>query len=296
MTPLARLLAAGTLLLLWGALPSEGQGVGWAITRSVVDKNNAEKPAQLQLTMPDEGEDSYAVDGALSLLFPPVLLTNKLEEWTGALWESALTAEYHRNNQTDKEQDTLVGSFTVLGVVGDLAEGNWTLFPRLSLKYKSDEVKNTKSGLLVADLMPALKRPRIGREFGPAQLRFLFQPSVGTELERVFEAKDDEPTGTVVRAFGDADLRIFPLANTFDERLEFYVYGKYWNDISESGSLDDRDDGHELVRAGVTVYFDNEKRFGLGFDRVNGENPTEGLPDQTYDQISFKVKITVGQE
>jgi len=236
------------------------------------------------MTLPEEGNDSYAIDIGLSALPPGMLLEN-------SLWDFAVTGEYHRNTQINKEQDSLIISMSALGVLGDITTQPWSILPQTSLKYKNDEVKNTDSILISLDTSAVYLPLELGKIIGPDQLGFLWQPRIGLEYENIFEAKDEGPTGNIIRGYGFMDIALFPLRSELKERLELSIIAKAWYDVSKSTKLDNGDDTHNLIEYSVTYYFDENKHFALSLSHIDGENPTTGFQEQKFSQISLKTKF-----
>jgi hypothetical protein len=264
-------------------LASAAEPWRFSLRRSLVDKNQISKPASLQFTIPDEGESSYSADLGVSLS----------RSFLGSsLWSFALGGEYHRNNQSDEEQDTLIGSLALLGQVGELGGGSevaW--FPGASVSFKRDGVKGTKSVVPAVDLTLAGSALRVGSVLGPENFGFLWQPKVGFEYEDVISAENDGPTGHVGRAFLQVELGIYPGFKALGARLEVVPSFKVWDDVVESKALDSGKDRHQLKKVDVNYFLDTAKQVAIGYSLVDGEDPSEGLPDQKYQQIALKVKL-----
>lgn len=254
------------------------------LRRSVIDKNVLAKPAQFEMLSPEKGDNSYVIDVGLNVLPPSQLIGN-------SLWDFALTGEYHRNTQTEKEQNSLIMSMSILGIVGEENKQPCVILPQASLKYKYNKIENSNSIILSFDTSFLYLPLKLGRIIGWEQLGFLWQPRIGLKYENIFEAKNDGPTGSITEGYGFLDIAIFPLRARFDERLEISSAGKAWRDIYKSSEFESDSDSYYLMEYSVIYYLDEDKHYALSLSYVDGENPTTGFQKQKYSQASFKVKF-----
>lgn len=261
---------------------------GLHVTRSLTDKNVASKPAQLQVTMPKDQDRSYAVDFGLGYTHT----TSKTERRQTDL---TLGAEYHRNTLADKKQDTTLVSLALEKQLGNFVPDKGTpddtvYFPTLAAKYKKDRIKGTQSIMPILSATLASKPLRIGTVNG-SSVGWIWQPTLGTEWERVYRAANNAPTGSTGRLWGSLDLDVFPLFRRSGSQLDLALTGRIWYDASQSRALDTGRDRHYLRKATLTYFIDKDQHFGIGLDRVSGENPSEGQPNQHYTQLSLKLKL-----
>jgi hypothetical protein len=258
----------------------------WSLQQHSHDKNLVTKPAIIQYTNPDEGDSSYAVHAALK----GTLIPEK------GNWEYNIATEWHKNTLTSKEQDTRSLSLSAEGSWGDIMRG-WGIIPDLSLAYKNDSVNNAESSLVIAETGYIYGKAGLNKLIGPSQLKWYWSPVAAIEDEYIFEAKDNGPTGNVIRLFGKATLEIFPFFSKLDNgRLSLYASYSYWYDLSEDSEIDNGDDSHDLVKCGLSWRLtqepkDNEKNVAvfLSLERVDGENPRTNRPNQEYTMVSIGV-------
>ena len=277
-------LRAPAVLALAGFLAASAAGAGdwkYSLHRSLADRNGITLPASLQVTFPEEGGTSYAVD--LGASANRTFLRHEL-------WTFAVGGEVHRNNQSLRKQDLESGAVALLGQIGDLVEDAAVWFPQLSLSFRRDGVRGTKSLVPAATLTGAGTPLQIGRVLGPPNLGIEWQPRVGLELQDVLSASAGRSTGHVGRAFGNATVAVYPGFQKLGARLEIVSAVTAWQDVAKSSAFDDHRDHHVLRTVSANYYFDPDKHFALGFSWLDGENPSEGLPDQRYKQIAFKVQ------
>jgi len=270
------------LLLASCSLPVMGQDASsWEVhlQQSISDKNSATKPAAFQLTFPGKGENSYAVDLGLTALRP--------SDFGRAQWDWGVAAEYHHNTLLDRKQDTREIGFTALGEYGDPATIAW--LPQVIAKYKYDGVKSTGSLVPSASMTLTNFASAIGFAKGGPGFKFFWQPTLGVELEDGVKAPSAKPTGQVSRAFGHLEAALYPAAELLKNRLEIVPGVTLWQDFAKSKQLGIARDRHVLRTISVNYYLGSDQMFSLGLDYVNGEDPSQGLPEQRYTRIAFKV-------
>jgi hypothetical protein len=276
-------LRAPAFLALAGLLASSAAGAGdwkFSLRRSLVDRNAILLPASLQITLPEGGASSYAVDLGASVS----------RTFLGSdLWTFVAGGEVHRNNQSLRQQDLTSGSLALQGQIGE-AEGSATAwFPQLTMSFRRDGVFSTKSLVPAASLTAAGSPLRIGRVLGPPNLGILWQPRVGLEYQDVVSAPAGQSTGHVGRAIGNVAVAVYPGFQKLGARLEIVSSLTASRDVAKSSALDTGRDNHVLRSVAVNYFLDTDKHYALGFSWVDGENPSEGLREQRYKQIAFKV-------
>ncbi|MCP4746382.1 MAG: hypothetical protein GY874_09620 [Desulfobacteraceae bacterium] len=276
--------SCAAVLILFFATYAYAEPWNYYLRRSAINKSTLEKPAQFQITLPEDNEDSYAIDLGLSALSPSIL-------YKESLWEFALTGEYHRNTQIEKKQEVLLLGASTLGVIGDITEQPWSILPKSSIDFKHDEISDSESILISLNSSVVYLPFWIGKITGTNLLGFLWQPLIGLEYENIFEAKDDAPTGDILRGYAFFDIAVYPLRTLIQERLELSVIAKVWHDLHESSDLDGDNDSYDLIEYSATYYLDENKHYALALCHFDGENPTTGFQQQKFTQVSFKMKF-----
>lgn len=275
----------GTLTLIISADFAESKNTyEWSLQQHSRDKNLTNKPAIIQYTNPDSGDSSYAIHASLQ----GTLIPEK------GNWEYSIATEWHKNTLTKKEQDTQSLSLSAEGSWGDITKG-WAIIPDMSLAYKKDRINDTESSLLILETGYIYGKAGINKLIGFSQLQWYWSPVLALEEEYVFEAKDNGPTGNIIRAFGQLTVQIYPWFKSLDNgRLSMYASYSYWQDLSEDSEIDDGNDNHDLIKYGLSWRLTkklkpNEKKIAvfLSLDRVDGENPRTNQPDQKYTMISI---------
>jgi hypothetical protein len=276
-------LRASAVLALAGLLASSAAVAGdwkFSLRRSLVDRNAILLPASLQITLPEDGASSYAVDIGASVS----------RTFLGSdLWTFVAGGEVHRNNQSLRQQDLTSGSLALLGQIGELGGSATAWFPQLTMSFRRDGVFGTKSLVPAASLTAAGSPLRIGRVLGPPNLGILWQPWVGLEYQDVVSAPTGQSTGHVGRAFGNVAVAVYPGFQSLGARLEIVSSITASRDVAKSSVFDTGRDNHVLRTVAVNYFFDPDKHYALGFSWINGENPSEGLREQRFKQIAFKV-------
>jgi len=271
------------VLALAGLLASSAAGAGdwkFSLRRTLVDRNAIGLPASLQITLPEDGANSYAVDLGVSVSHTFL---------RSALWTFVAGGEVHRNNQALRAQNLTSGSLALQGQVGEALGKATAWFPQLSLSFRRDGVFGTQSLVPAASLTAAGSPLRIGRVLGPPNLGILWQPRVGLELQDILRSPDGQSTGHVGRAFGNVAVAVYPGFQKLGARLEIVASITGSRDVAKSNAFDTGRDNHVLRTVAVNYFLDTDKHYALGFSWINGENPSEGLREQRYKQIAFKV-------
>jgi hypothetical protein len=264
------------------AVDAYSEPVSFKLRRTLLDKNTIEKPAQFQLTWPDNGDASYTVDAGINVSFSAALNGD-------TLWEPIAAVEYHRNNQIAKEQNTIIGSLSLLGVIGDISTSDTAWLPQFTIKYKSDEVRNSKSFVGTADISLVNKTLPIGKIFGSDDIGFIWQPRAGLEYENIFDANSGSNTGNILRGTGSLEFAVYPARKALDQRLELAASYQYWNDLSRSSALNNGDTGHTLFRCSAKYFLNQNRNYAIALEHLDGENPVENLVKQRYNQFAFQV-------
>lgn len=253
------------------------------VAQSLKDKNVAGKPAIVQVTIPEDEDTTYAVDAGVGY-------SQTVSDSDRQQTDLTVGGEYHKNTVTDEPSDSTVVAVRFDQIWGDPATDSF--LPGYGVNFKKDKIKKTESLVPTVDFTLTSKKFGIGRVIGrDGPVGFEWQPSLGAELEQIIEAGDDKPTGRVGRGWVSLDTNLYPLWFAIKGRLQLAASLRVWQDFAESERLDDGNDQHYLRTYSVNYFFDEEQRFGIGVDRVSGENPSEGEPEQHYTQIAFKIHL-----
>jgi hypothetical protein len=257
------------------------------ISQSLTDKNVASKPAHIQVTIPKDGDRTYVVDAGVGYT-----RTVKVNQDKDRQTDLTFGGEYHRSTVTDDQKDSTIASVRVDQLWGDITKDDPITFPGLGINFKKDRVKKTESMVPAMDITWRSERLWIGDVIGrDGPVAFEWQPTFGTEVEFITKAEADNPTGKVGRAWGSLDANLYPAWGAIRSRLQIAGTLRLWQDYAESERIDTGRDRHYLRKLSLNYFFDDENRFGIGVDRVSGENPSEGEPIQHYTQIAFKVHL-----
>jgi len=258
------------------------------VAQSLTDKNVAGKPARIQVTIPENGDRVYSVDAGVGYTHTVSVNLEKNRQT-----DLTFGGEYHRNTATDKPKDSTIVALRLDQIRGDIAEHDDPIvFPGIGINFKKDRVKGTESIVPSVDITWRSIRFRIGDVIGrDGPVGFEWQPTFGTEIEFVNKADANNPTGRIGRAWGSLDANLYPAWGAIRSRLQLAGTLRLWQDYAKSSRIDTGRDRHYLRKLSLNYFFDEENRFGIGVDRVSGENPSEGEPEQRYTQVSFKVHL-----
>jgi hypothetical protein len=292
------------------------------IKQSFADKNGATKPAQFSITWPEEGEKTAQVDLGVNVSF--ILADYDRDEYT----ELTVTGERHYNNTVDKEQDSILGTVALLRTfnVGETRTGEWELYPQLKATYKNDRTKGTDSFIGAALLELEWLAPwgvdgcsgskdrrgwdkfRLGSDLIThcnanhiEDFAIQITPQLGVQYEDVYDAPEEEPTGSTWRNFGSVSVNMYPWwgrlnNNDRQQAVVLTTSYSYWGDFSEDAAIDTDTDTHTLFKASVAYYFiysqEEGLSAGLALEYVDGEDPEKGFVEQSYTKLGLVAGYT----
>ena len=266
------------------------------------------RPAQFVFVAPSKGDSTIAADLAAVGTFSIPLKAADSEIQLGP------TIEYHRNTAPKKEQDSLRTGGALSAIIGDIAEDG--VLPAHSLQlsptYLRDNEKDEESFLATFDYIPIanLRYFPVGRIRGIAgsdpktetwdwrYLRVRWLPVVGFDFQDVLRTNTPKdptvakaPTGSELRLYASLSIGLYPFAEALDSQLELQVSRDQWFGVYETNGVHPGDDTRGLFQTSLTYFLDSEQRIGVAVSYVDGQNPRQGKPDQTYWQLSLKGRL-----
>jgi len=252
----------------------------FSVRESADDKNKTDKPASFFVQWPDGGEKVYSLDLAVS--------GNVL--YNSSRWSLEPTVELHRKSDIEKPQDTRLYGAKASGIFGDplrLAH-----YVGVSVQRKENRIKHQRGLQAGINYLPLVPGLAMGASRGSNSIRISWQPAVALEREDVQKAPADAPTGAVSRLFVGVDLYLYPLFDLMGSRLELLGTLKHWSELSRAASLGGEADSSIMLRKLVLTWFvDGDRHLGLGLDRVDGVDVTQGLEEQRYWQLAVKLRF-----
>ena len=263
------------------------------VRKSSYDKNQFSDPAMISLTDPNGADNSYAIDFGISFL---------PEEWSGPKYIISPMIEYHKNNTIEKEQDVLragISGSYLFGALTNYSEGNVSASLALSadgnLDIKRDHVKDTKSWEAAALFRPLYTPWGLGSTIGNKNFRIGFDIQAGSQFEDVFSGGDDKDGATVdgdtLRLTALTGVHVYPAIGAIKKRLELSAMYQYWNEVTQSGIFDDNNDDFDLFKTYILYYLDDKLQYGLTLSYQDGDDPSEGLLDQSFVRLGLIIKL-----
>lgn len=267
-----------------------------SLRESFQSKLSEAKPAVISYTAPEEKEESWLLNAALGYNF-------------SRHWKSNLTfevyAEYHRNTLVDKEQQNWQSGLALEWQIQKMITPKWSPILLSTVKYNEDLEKDVASLQGNLYLTPIFKSkgfdwryfwvPHIKSDLGTLA-RFHYTPYIGFENENRIQATEMEDEGNIYRLLGriTAALEFFPLSEKWGNKIQLTAdYHYRWNFSEDVESL--TQEVQDFLTASVNYKFfseDEGKREAMiGFDYVNGANPTKNFEDQSYYAVAFKLKL-----
>ena len=273
-----------------------------------------EEGAKFWITEPEDGDNSYLIDLALNF--------KRLEREKQKTMIDSISIESHKNNQIDKEVDTLLFGYTRnFYRLTNFNEGRQYHNFTLSIKAKEDYEKDNQSGIFSITYNPKnLPKNKeswwtMGRDIifgedsqgGAKPPRLYWTPNIGIVHEKVLNA-DDDLEGEVTRLATGISVKIYlqsqakiPKANADDAtEPQKYMDGltatlnlMHWEDLDKDDSVFGKDDSHELFELKFAYPLDQKGNVNAFLLHYDGENPVKGEPDQEYTQLGLEFKLDV---
>jgi hypothetical protein len=253
------------------------------------------KPADFSFTLPDNGDDSFIIDGAIGLMIP----VNSIQSLSPYI-------ELHRNTQIEKEHFT-AGYGAVYNTrfnTGLLVDANHYI--NLSVKWHEDreqDLNSFRARLRWSPfIIPILNPPfdwllpttddwaYIGNN---QNFHITHNIAAGFEHQENVNPDDELNNGSLSRFFGQYTLTLIPFADEFDEKVYFDLNLEQRWELRSSIETELKDSHTYFDISGNYIIAGtmNAAKAVLSVTRVYGENPWTGLRKQAFTKVSVKVKI-----
>lgn len=259
------------------------------LNQSSQDKNTSSKGALFQYTNPEEGKDSYSIDAALAYSYRPGVENR----------EFGFAVEGHKNNLTDKEQDTLqikgIGFITLSKSDCSTAGGVSTCLDfvntNISIEHKTNNIDNSKSIQVVNEYY--MKNTDWLLFSKPKDGWIRFDPKIGWEYENTIDS-DDGKEGDTARLYGYFSASITPFPKHEDlKKISFDWNYSYWHVLNKDKKLEI--DVDSFLSSKISANYeilktDSGIEVTLTFTKFRGSNPRTDLVNQKYSQLGLTVK------
>jgi hypothetical protein len=293
------------LLLAYTAKVQGQNGLANRITlrKSFKSSNARAEAAAFTFNKPKESPASWAADAAIG-----IQLFNALFKRSPLIMTLNPYIEYHKNTLVDKEQDSREAGIATQWQTNALplrGPGFSPIFI-LSEKYNEDRVKGNYSMRGNLYFTPLFPRKDSGflSFITPNNIAlgidslfdFQYAPYIGLEHENRTNTGKVEAKGHIYRWYARINpvISFFPTRPNLRGRIEVSADYQYRWDFSKNVQEIGRDT-HEYFTIGFSYAFfkngDGSKAAKIGFDFVNGEDPTANFEEQSYYAITLKVKL-----
>lgn len=254
------------------------------------------EPAQLQLSFPHGGKESWLLNAGISVKVLPL-------SWRS--YTSKLVAEYHRNNQINEEQNNLQFGYGFRWFERS-ARKNIRSVITGNLKYVRDVIDSVNSFALTGNYTLYNKNRKGFKWNAPGYIddedyTYRFTPYIGFEFQQLLSSNAFTRAGPILRPLANISLsfsrnrkfesdtdRINKEPSRLVELVVSYT-GRYAL-INNTGN----DEGYsKLLNTGINYYFIDNKKLSasLGGTYTYGSNPLAGLKQQQFWQISLQIEI-----
>jgi hypothetical protein len=254
------------------------------------NSDGTSSPAELQLTLPGGGKDSWLVDAAVALRIDPL---------SGDYGNSKIVAEYHRNTALDEPQNNYQFGYNYQYLKPN---DGLSIAINSNLKYVRDVVDTSNSIALTANFSPylaGLHQLNLGRNayLDNRHYTYSITPYVELQYQRLFATTSAVKNGDILRPVINISGSFALNRPATDKKvikpsklLEF-CYGYSARYAVVNTSTDER--FTKLFKAGLNYYLIDNKSvsISLGANYNLGSDPLNGLADQNFWQFALQAQI-----
>jgi len=260
------------------------------ISESMETAEQKEKPAQFQVTIPKDGSASWMFNTGISYALSSNLTTSVQK----------ISAEYHRNTLTDKEQNNFQAGYALTQLLSKNADNGLYLNADAQYAYDGVDIKNSvASSLLLTWYKDASEK---GLSFNA--LNFFDASSLflsgfgGVQLQGIFDAKDAGSKGFIVRPLYvlavQYNINKKDSSNKKDSTkfsapkaaLRFSV--DYTGRVDAINSTSYREHYTQQLKVGADYFLTYEPvKVSIGASYNYGSDPFKGLKQQQYWLLSL---------
>jgi hypothetical protein len=270
--------------------------VYFSVSKSFQSAKDKSKPAELNVTWPEDGVDSYSIDGALGVNF-------ELADYSSII----SSIEWHKNNLIEKEQDNLslgLDFTTILNPLGDLKNSL-----TIGAKYNNNKIEKLKSMRVRGLFMPLIKlapkkdifkilTPLTGNKWGifKGKVSLTHNISGALEYSNDFKAENALLNGSIARVYYSYQLKLYLFAKAKDPKNERVYFDFNYEGRTEFSNTTetDTDEYISYIEYGVSYVLakrNDKDVISMRLARVEGENPWTGLKNQEFWKLTFTLKI-----
>lgn len=264
-----------------------------SLRQSFQGKLEREEAAFLSLVYPEAKKSSQVFSFALGYnVFHPDLSLIALRPFL----------EWQKNTAADKEQDVILSGFSLQWILWDVIakSRSWVPIFFSNVNYKNDKIKATE-GFQASLYFAPIFNGKGGKfyllpdaETNTPALAFYYNFYTGLEYENRAKAKNSPEQGTITRWYNRVTANFYPLPNILDRRLEIipdFIYRSALSNLSAAEK-----DHNKLFRSTFNLILLKKATSGIadvkiGYDYVNGVDPTKGYEEQKVKTFTLKVKI-----
>lgn len=249
------------------------------LSQSMETAELKEEPAQFLITSPKKDSMTWLINLGISYV---------LNDNAGTSL-SKLTAEYHRNTQTDKKQNNWQFGYGLSKRMGIGPDRFWYLSLDTKYVYDAEESKHSLAGNLLFSLYRQNSKFNWGtRNFSPQTASDIaFTPAffLGTQLQQVMNAKNDSAKGFILRPLCKTSF-YFDILNHDDPltpSTSVRISADYTGRVDLVNTSKFKENYTDLFKAGVEWFLAYKPvRVSLGVSYNTGSDPLAGLAKQQF--------------
>lgn len=207
--------------------------------------------------------------------------------------------EWQKNTLAAKKQNTVLTGLNFQGFLLNQLRGP-SIYSIAAVNYKNDRIKSSKgtqASLYLTPIFPARNGKFIflpDAVMHSKAIEAVYNVYGGAEYENRRQAKDDTQNGTLFRWYGRITGFFYPLPDMLRKRIEIipdYSIRSAWANHTTSEANTNR---LWKLTANFILLSKEQSKFAdikIGYDYVNGADPTTGFEKQQISMVSFKIKI-----
>jgi hypothetical protein len=263
---------------------------GFQLRQSFQTADVQQSPAQLQLTLPGNGKDSWLVNAGLSAGIAPL---------TSSDVTSKLVAEYHRNTILTSPQNNYQIGYNLQYLQN--GDTNLRLLLTGNIKYIQNVIDSTHS-LAVTLNLAGYRNGKNGLDWdhpgylSDGKYTYQFSPYFEAQYQQFF-AGGKQSAGSVLRPLADLSGS-FAINKPKTKKIvaptkQFELTVDYTNRYAIVNTTNNREEFTKLFKAGLNYYFLNtgSKSISFGANYNQGSDPLNGLKDQKFWQFCLQIQL-----
>ncbi len=212
--------------------------------------------------------------------------------------------EWQKNTASDKKVNVRFAGLAFQGPLWNFPKNQkktvWTPYGIAAVNFKEDRIKQTKGLQSSFYFTPIFKKinniayPLPDVIINTTAISFYYNVYSGFEFEDRKNSIKKTAAGSVKRFYNRAVGYFYPLPNLLQRRLEIIPDFTYRTAINNKTTYEKSNE--QLFKLSINIILITKESSKLadvkiGYDYINGIDPTKGFDDQSLQTITLKIKI-----